>query len=211
MQMNHSDCYWKGCFSISTATKTTRSQTASMRLTLSRASRKRQRPLPQRMAFRIASMAFPRAVPISAVRCRTRMSLRMRSPCPRLCLCERKTWRVRGIASFILRKGWGLIIQFTDAKATFQSISSIYVYSLQPTVLQDLNVLTDVAGEMFAKHAQEDPLEYGKTWGMIQGNNVRVRHALGFLYSSDTNSICAAETNRRSPSCTSSRSGSSSP
>ncbi|XRM47978.1 hypothetical protein ABZX51_010925 [Aspergillus tubingensis] len=62
-----------------------------------------------------------------------------------------------------------------DAKATFQSISSIYVYSLQPTVLQDLNVLTDVAGEMIAKHAQEDPLEYGKTWGMIQGNNVRRR------------------------------------
>ncbi|GKZ19435.1 hypothetical protein AbraIFM66951_011045 [Aspergillus brasiliensis] len=62
-----------------------------------------------------------------------------------------------------------------DAKATFQSVSSIYVYSLQPTVLQDLNVLTDVAGEMVAKHAQEDPLEYGKSWGMIQGNKVRRR------------------------------------
>lgn len=208
--MDYSDSYRKGCFSISIATRTTRSQTASMRLTLSRESRKRPRPLPQRMAFRIASMAFPRAVPTLAVRCRTRMSLLMRSPCPRLCLCERKTWRVRGIASIALRKGWSLIIECADAKATFQSISSIYVYSLQPTVLQDLNVLTDVAGEMIAKHAQEDPLEYGKTWGMIQGNNVRVRRALRFPYSSDTNSICAAETNRRSPSRTSSRSGSSS-
>ncbi|RAL04176.1 uncharacterized protein BO80DRAFT_422538 [Aspergillus ibericus CBS 121593] len=62
-----------------------------------------------------------------------------------------------------------------DAKSTFQSISSIHVYSLQPTVLQDLNVLTDVAAEMAASHAQEDPLEYGQSWGMIQGNNVRRR------------------------------------
>ncbi|GKZ58720.1 hypothetical protein AnigIFM49718_004549 [Aspergillus niger] len=62
-----------------------------------------------------------------------------------------------------------------DAKTIFQSVSSIYVYSLQPAVLQDLNVLTDVASEMIAKHAQEDPLEYGKSWGMIQGNNVRRR------------------------------------
>lgn len=49
--------------------------------------------------------------------------------------------------------------------------------------------MTDVAGEMIAKHAQEDPLEYGKTWGMIQGNNVRVRSALAFPYSYDTNEI----------------------
>ncbi|PWY87062.1 hypothetical protein BO94DRAFT_516760 [Aspergillus sclerotioniger CBS 115572] len=62
-----------------------------------------------------------------------------------------------------------------DAKSTFETISSLYVYSLQPTVLQDLNVLTDVAGEMVANHAQEDPLEYGTSWGMIQGNNVRRR------------------------------------
>ncbi|PYI04329.1 hypothetical protein BO78DRAFT_449936 [Aspergillus sclerotiicarbonarius CBS 121057] len=62
-----------------------------------------------------------------------------------------------------------------DAKSTFQSIASIHVYSIQPTVLQDLNVLTDVATEMVSNHGQEDPLEYGKSWGMIQGNNVRRR------------------------------------
>ncbi|PWY87526.1 hypothetical protein BO70DRAFT_360138 [Aspergillus heteromorphus CBS 117.55] len=64
-----------------------------------------------------------------------------------------------------------------DAKATFESIASIHVYSLQPTVLQDLNVLTDVHGEMVTNHAQEDPLEHGKSWGMIQGKNVRRRTA----------------------------------
>ncbi|KAJ0419042.1 DNA polymerase subunit Cdc27 [Aspergillus carlsbadensis] len=60
-----------------------------------------------------------------------------------------------------------------DAKSTFESISSIYVYSLQPTLIQDLNVLTDVAREMLVAHAKEDPLEYGKQWGMIQNKNVK--------------------------------------
>ncbi|KAL4939299.1 DNA polymerase subunit Cdc27 [Aspergillus oleicola] len=46
---------------------------------------------------------------------------------------------------------------------------------LQPTVLQDINVLTDVSREMLVNHAQEDPLEYGKQWGMIQNANVKRR------------------------------------
>lgn len=70
--------------------------------------------------------------------------------------------------------------------------------------------MTDVASEMIAKHAQEDPLEYGKSWGMIQGNNVRVRRALALTYISDSNAICAAEKNRGPPSRSSPRSGSSS-
>ena len=61
-----------------------------------------------------------------------------------------------------------------DAKSTFQSISVIHVYSVQPNVLQDLNVLTDVAREVATAHAQEDPLEFGKQWGMIQNRNVKV-------------------------------------
>jgi DNA polymerase delta subunit 3 len=35
-------------------------------------------------------------------------------------------------------------------------------------------VLTDVHREMLAAHAHEDPLEYGKHWGMIQNKNVKV-------------------------------------
>lgn len=66
-----------------------------------------------------------------------------------------------------------------DAKATFESIASVYIYSLQPTTLQDLNVLTDVARETVTDHAHEDPLEYGKQWGMIQNSNVKV--CLGLL------------------------------
>lgn len=69
----------------------------------------------------------------------------------------------------------GLVVDGgADAKSTFQNISSIHMYSLEPTVLQDLNVLTDVSREMLATYAHEDPLEYGKEWGMIQNKNVKV-------------------------------------
>ncbi|KAL4892268.1 DNA polymerase subunit Cdc27 [Aspergillus ambiguus] len=62
-----------------------------------------------------------------------------------------------------------------EARASFESISSIYVYSLQPTVLQDLHVLVDVVQEMASTYGKEDPLEYGGKWGMIQGKNVKRR------------------------------------
>lgn len=60
-----------------------------------------------------------------------------------------------------------------DAKATFHSISTIHVYSLEPTALPDLNVLVDANREIASKFAQEDPLECGKQWGMIQSRNVK--------------------------------------
>lgn len=41
-------------------------------------------------------------------------------------------------------------------------------------MLQDLNVLTDVSREMRATYAHEDPLEYGRQWGMIENKNVKV-------------------------------------
>ncbi|KAJ6148344.1 hypothetical protein N7497_010326 [Penicillium chrysogenum] len=62
-----------------------------------------------------------------------------------------------------------------DAKSTFQSISTIHVYSLQPTALPDLNVLVDANREILSTHGQEDPLECGKQWGMIQNRNVKRR------------------------------------
>jgi len=52
------------------------------------------------------------------------------------------------------------------------------VYSVQPTVLQDLNTLTDVCRETATAHAQDDPLECGGQWGMIQNRNVKV----SFIY-----------------------------
>ncbi|KAJ5812946.1 DNA polymerase subunit Cdc27 [Penicillium robsamsonii] len=62
-----------------------------------------------------------------------------------------------------------------DAKSTFQSISTIHVYSLEPTALPDLNVLVDSNREIARTHGQEDPLEFGKQWGMIQNRNVKRR------------------------------------
>ncbi|KAJ5537035.1 hypothetical protein N7513_010221 [Penicillium frequentans] len=62
-----------------------------------------------------------------------------------------------------------------DANATFQSISTIHVYSVQSTILQDLNVLTDVAREVATASVQDDPLECGKQWGMIQNRHVKRR------------------------------------
>lgn len=62
-----------------------------------------------------------------------------------------------------------------DAKSTFQSISTIHVYSLQPTALPDLNVLVDANREIASTYRQEDPLECGKQWGMIQNRNVKRR------------------------------------
>lgn len=67
----------------------------------------------------------------------------------------------------------------TDAKATFQSISMIHVYSLEPAVLPDLNVLVDASRESASTHAQDDPLECGKQWGMIQNRNVKVSCSTG--------------------------------
>ncbi|CAG8170719.1 unnamed protein product [Penicillium salamii] len=64
---------------------------------------------------------------------------------------------------------------FEDAKATFQSISFIHVYSLEPSTLPDLNVLVDASRENSSTHAQDDPLECGKQWGMIQNHNVKRR------------------------------------
>ena len=66
------------------------------------------------------------------------------------------------------------IVCDTDAKSTFHSISSIHIYSLQPNVLADLNVLTDIKREMLTTHGNEDPLEHGSKWGMIQNKNVKV-------------------------------------
>ncbi|RJE18611.1 hypothetical protein PHISCL_09056 [Aspergillus sclerotialis] len=75
------------------------------------------------------------------------------------------------IAAIVLVRGEEL----DEAKAMFQAISSIHVYSLQPAVLEDLNVLTDASREIVATYGNEDPLEFGKQWGMIQNGHVKRR------------------------------------
>ncbi|EPS32841.1 hypothetical protein PDE_07802 [Penicillium oxalicum 114-2] len=75
------------------------------------------------------------------------------------------------VASIILAREEDL----EAAKTTFQSISSIHVYSVQPAPLQDLNTLTAVCRELALAHIQDDPLECGQQWGMIQNRNVKRR------------------------------------
>lgn len=65
----------------------------------------------------------------------------------------------------------------TGAKASFESISMIHVYSLQANALQDLNALVDVSREILSSYGHEDPLEHGKHWGMIQNEHVKRRKA----------------------------------
>ena len=50
----------------------------------------------------------------------------------------------------------------------------IHIYSVEPSTLQDLNTLTVVCRELATTHAQDDPLECGQQWGMIQNRNVKV-------------------------------------
>lgn len=68
-----------------------------------------------------------------------------------------------------------LKVEFADAKATFESISMIHIYSLQSNELPDLNALVDVSREILASFSSEDPLELGKQWGMIQNQHVKRR------------------------------------
>ena len=61
------------------------------------------------------------------------------------------------------------------AKSTFDTISSIHIYSLQASSLKDLQVLTECNRQVSAKYASEDPLEAWKQYGTIQNQNVRRR------------------------------------
>ncbi|GAB1210972.1 hypothetical protein ATERTT37_000082 [Aspergillus terreus] len=74
---------------------------------------------------------------------------------------------------------WSVVLvreeDLDDAKASFESISFVYVYSLEPATLQDLNVLADVRQEMLSTYGKDDPLELGAQWGMIQSKTVKRR------------------------------------
>lgn len=61
-----------------------------------------------------------------------------------------------------------------DAKLRFESISTIYVYSIQSNPIPDLNALTDVSREIWTEYRNDDPLELGVTWGMIQNRLAKV-------------------------------------
>jgi DNA polymerase delta subunit 3 len=62
-----------------------------------------------------------------------------------------------------------------EAKALLEEVISVFVYSLEPSSLANLQVLSDCTREMYEKHAKEDPLEAWKQYGTIQNPNVKRR------------------------------------
>jgi DNA polymerase delta subunit 3 len=61
------------------------------------------------------------------------------------------------------------------AKATFEEITGIHMYSLASGGLSDLNSLTECNRKIAAEYASEDPLLAWKQYGTIQNPNVKRR------------------------------------
>lgn len=62
-----------------------------------------------------------------------------------------------------------------QAKATFESIIGIHVYSLQANGLSDVQSLTECNRKICESYASEDPLQAWKQYGTIQNPNVKRR------------------------------------
>ncbi|KAK3066470.1 hypothetical protein LTR53_017173 [Teratosphaeriaceae sp. CCFEE 6253] len=62
-----------------------------------------------------------------------------------------------------------------QAKAGFESITGIHVYSLQAKGLGDMQALTECNRKIAVDYASEDPLEAWKQYGTIQSPHVRRR------------------------------------
>ena len=66
-----------------------------------------------------------------------------------------------------------MLTSFTDAKSRFQKVLSIFVYSVQPTSMPDLNVLADI-GQISSTSPGDDVFQHNEKYGMIQNKNVKV-------------------------------------
>ncbi|KXL50038.1 hypothetical protein M433DRAFT_88910 [Acidomyces richmondensis BFW] len=65
-----------------------------------------------------------------------------------------------------------------QAKATFEDITSLHVYSLEAHGLGDLQLLTECNRKIAASYASEDPLQATRQYGVIQNPKVK-RRTLG--------------------------------
>ncbi|KAK5107618.1 hypothetical protein LTR62_000953 [Meristemomyces frigidus] len=63
----------------------------------------------------------------------------------------------------------------SQAKAAFQSITGVHVYSLEVKGLSDIQSLTECNRKILVDYASEDPLEVWKQYGTIQNPNVMRR------------------------------------
>ncbi|EZF33712.1 hypothetical protein H109_02897 [Trichophyton interdigitale MR816] len=84
------------------------------------------------------------------------------------------TEAVAGPAITSILLGWIMLTSFKDAKSRFQKVLSIFVYSVQPTSLPDLNVLADI-GQVSSTSPGDDVFQHNEKCGMIQNNNVKRR------------------------------------
>lgn len=64
---------------------------------------------------------------------------------------------------------------FEQAKATFERISGIHIYSLQAHGLSDMQTLSECNRKIAITYTLEDPLEDWKQYGTIQNPNVKRR------------------------------------
>jgi DNA polymerase delta subunit 3 len=62
-----------------------------------------------------------------------------------------------------------------QASKQFESISGMHIYSLEPSTVGDIQVLTDCNRRVAADYAGEDPMKEWKQYGVIQNKDVRRR------------------------------------
>ncbi|MCJ1300326.1 hypothetical protein MMC08_003122, partial [Hypocenomyce scalaris] len=65
--------------------------------------------------------------------------------------------------------------QLEEVKSQFATLFSVHVYSLEPSTIQDLQLLSDCTRALSASYANEDPLVTGKQYGIIQNASVKRR------------------------------------
>lgn len=66
-----------------------------------------------------------------------------------------------------------------EAKAQFESISGMHIYSLQVNGVSDVQVLTDCNRRLAVEYAKEDPSKEWKQYGVVQNQDVRRRTTKG--------------------------------
>ena len=62
-----------------------------------------------------------------------------------------------------------------QAKAKYDRLTAIHIYSLGPTSIQNIHLLTECGRQISVRHANEDPLIHNKEYGIIQNPGVRRR------------------------------------
>ncbi|MCJ1225014.1 hypothetical protein MMC12_001661 [Toensbergia leucococca] len=60
-------------------------------------------------------------------------------------------------------------------KSKYDEIHSVHIYSLGPGMIENLQILSDCTRVIAVKHANEDPLETGRLYGVIQNAQVKRR------------------------------------